>query len=148
MIYCIIIIGIVVAEHFIKGYVEQHFEENADKEACGGRLLLTKYHNKGAFLEFGSRKRVFVKWISVCITLIATLMFLLTMGKAGKRLLKTGLALLLGGAFSNTYDRLKRGYVVDYFRFNVKWDGLRRVIFNISDFCIIIGAMLSALSAE
>ena len=37
-----------------------------------------------------------------------------TLGQKGKAALKLGLAFLLGGAFSNTYDRLKRKYVVDY----------------------------------
>lgn len=66
----------------------------------------------------------------------------------GNRLLRVGLALLLGGAFSNTYDRLKRKYVVDYLSFGVRWKGLRRIVFNVSDFCILIGAMLSALGAD
>ena len=55
---------------------------------------------------------------------------------------------LLGGAFSNAYDRLKRGYVVDYFSLNLKWEPLRRVVFNISDFCILIGAMLVAIGTK
>ena len=35
------------------------------------------------------------------------------LGMRGKKLLKAGLSLLLGGAFSNTYDRVMREYVVD-----------------------------------
>ena len=68
-------------------------------------------------------------------------------GRAGRtnNLLRLGLALLLGGAFSNTYDRLRRGYVVDYVSFPVKWQAFRKIVFNCSDFCIIIGALLSAL---
>ena len=62
-------------------------------------------------------------------------------------MLKAGLSLLVGGAFSNTYDRLKRKYVVDYISFGVKWKGLRKVVFNVSDFCIIIGALLAAFGA-
>ena len=62
-------------------------------------------------------------------------------------MLRVGLSLLLGGAFSNTYDRLKRKYVVDYVSFGVKWKKLRQVVFNISDFCIITGALLAILGA-
>ena len=40
-------------------------------------------------------------------------------------------------------DRLTRGYVVDYFSFNVKWEKLRRLVFNISDFFILGGTLLS-----
>jgi len=59
--------------------------------------------------------------------------------------LKMSMALLLGGAYSNLYDRMKREYVVDYFGFNVKNQKLRSIVFNISDFCIMIGAAVSAL---
>ena len=41
----------------------------------------------------------------------------------------------------------KRKYVVDYVSFGVKWKRLRNVVFNLSDFCIIIGALLTALGA-
>ena len=60
----------------------------------------------------------------------------------GKRLLKTGLALILGGAYSNTYDRLRRKYVVDYITF----PKISTVVFNLSDFGIMIGAMLLTIS--
>lgn len=50
---------------------------------------------------------------------------------------------MLGGAFSNTYDRLVRKYVVDYVSFHVPLKGLKKVIFNIGDFCILIGALVS-----
>lgn len=55
------------------------------------------------------------------------------------------MALLLGGAYSNTYDRLTRKYVVDYVSFPVKNARLRKIVFNVSDFCIMIGALLLAI---
>ena len=59
-------------------------------------------------------------------------------------MLKWGLTLLLGGAYSNTYDRLARKYVVDYVSFNGPFR-LRNVMFNIGDFCIMIGALISVI---
>ena len=76
---------------------------------------------------------------------ILTVVFIVSLGHRGNNLLRLGLSLLLGGAFSNTYDRLRRGYVVDYVSFPVKWQAFRKIVFNCSDFCIIIGALLSAL---
>ena len=87
-------------------------------------------------------RSVFIKGISVGISLICTLLFLATFGTKGKHALKTGLALLLGGAYSNTYDRLLKGYVVDYLRFETPWKRFNQVVFNIADFCIMIGAMI------
>lgn len=95
----------------------------------------------------GQRQRPVVAVLSVCLTVFVSVLFVLSLGKKGNAVLKTGLAMLLGGAFSNTYDRLKRKYVVDYFSFRVKWKWLSRIIFNISDFGIIFGALTAALSA-
>jgi len=145
MLYIFIIAGIFVGDYFIKEYVEKNFVKGQNGKALGGLILTTKYHNEGAFLDAGSRKKDVVKWISVVLTCLMTVIFFVTLGKKGKKALKIGLALLLGGAYSNTYDRLKRKYVVDYFRFNVPCDAIRKVVFNLSDFGIIIGALLIAL---
>ena len=83
--------------------------------------------------------------ISVMLTVLMTVFYIMTLTNAGKGLLKWGLTLLLGGAYTNTYDRLTRKYVVDYVSFNVPFRWLRRIIFNIGDFCIMIGAMLSVI---
>ena len=45
-------------------------------------------------------------------------------------------------AIAYLYDRLKRKYVVDYFSFGVRWKWLSRIVFNLSDFGIMIGAMM------
>lgn len=144
--YIFIIFGIFTGELFWKNHVEKKFSEGSSKKALHGTILLTKYHNRGAALNRGEKRPEIVKWISVVLTVALGLLFVCSFGMAGRGLLKTGLSLLLGGAFSNTYDRLKRGYVVDYFRFNVSAKRIRRLIFNVSDFCIIIGALLAALS--
>ena len=61
---------------------------------------------------------------------------------------KTGVALLLGGGLSNLYDRYTKGHVVDYFHINIGPKRLRNIIFNISDFCVFIGALLAVAGAE
>lgn len=93
----------------------------------------------------GSGRQRVVAALSLCLTLLMTVVFLATFSLRGNSTLKTGLAFLLGGAYSNTYDRLVRKYVVDYVSFPVKNKRIRRIVFNISDFCIMIGALLMAL---
>ena len=145
MQYILTILTIFTGELFWKGHVEKEIPENSSKKALHDTIILTKYHNRGAALNTGEKKPEIVKWISVVLTLIAAILFICGFGLAGKGLMKYGLSLLLGGAFSNTYDRLKRGYVVDYFRLNVPVKKIRNLIFNISDFCILIGALLIVL---
>ena len=129
----------------IKNYVEKKRNAGEEKEICKGRILLRKYHNKGACMNLGEKKSNVVAGLSLILTTALFLVFLFTLTRHGNGWLKAGLSLLLGGAFSNTYDRLKRKYVVDYFSFGVKWEPLRAIVFNISDFCILIGALIIAI---
>ena len=147
MIYILLIAGIFGVELGIKNHVEKHRKEGEERPALGGALLLRKYHNRGAFLDMGERVRPLIAFVSVLLSLVMTAVFVMTLGSRGSAVLKTGLALLLGGAYSNTYDRLRRKYVVDYFSFGVKWQKLRRVVFNLSDFCIAVGAMMLVLGS-
>ncbi len=142
-----IILSIFAGDFWIKNQVEQKRAEGETREILGGRLLLRRYHNRGAALNFGERRRPLVAAVSVLLTLAALGALILSLGQKGNGMLRVGLSLLLGGAFSNTYDRLKRKYVVDYVSFGVKWKRLRQVVFNISDFCIITGALLAVLGA-
>lgn len=145
MQYLAVILGIFGLELRVKNYIEERKTEDTEEKLCGGALLIRKHHNRGAFLNAGEKRRVWVAACSVALTLLLTVFFIMTLGAAGKGMLKWGLTLLLGGAYSNTYDRLKRKYVVDYVSFNVPFKGLRKVIFNIGDFCIMIGALLSVI---
>ena len=110
-----------------------------------GKLIFRKHHNLGAILNVVQKRHPLIAALSLVLTVVVTVLFFLSLGHRGNNLLKVGLSLLLGGAFSNTYDRLRRRYVVDYLSFGVKWPRLRKIIFNLADFCIIIGALLAAL---
>ncbi len=143
--YLAVILVIFGVELKIKNHIEETKEEGCNEEACGGALLIRKHHNRGAVLNAGQHKRKLVMLVAVFLTVLATVIFIITLGHGGSGLLKWGLTLLLGGAYSNTYDRLVRKYVVDYVSFNVPFKWLRRVIFNIGDFCIMIGALLSVM---
>ena len=125
---------------------EEKKEMNCCEPICRGKLLLRRYHNRGAFLNLGEKNSQLVAAISVGMTVLAGLFFLSTFSFLGKGMLRWGLTMLLGGAFSNTYDRLKRKYVVDYVSFNVPWEAFRKIVFNIGDFAIMIGALVSVLS--
>ncbi len=139
--------GIFFGDLWIKNRIEEAEEESLPLSCAGNRIILKKYHNTGAMLNLGASRRKAVAAISVLFTALVSAAFVLSLGRRGNNALRVGLALLLGGSFSNTYDRLKRKYVVDYLSFQVKWRPLRRFVFNLSDFCIAIGAFLAALAS-
>lgn len=137
--------GIFLLETLIK----QKREENTEnKEYLGGNVQITTYHNYGAFLNGGDKKPFVVKMISILLTIGLTVLFILTFTRYGKKPLRVGLAFLLGGAYSNTYDRVKRGYVVDYLNFPKLPGRIKHIVFNIADFCIMIGACLIVIKQK
>ena len=145
IIFAILAAGIFLLDLLIKNYIETHLEVGQEKSVCRGKLLIRRYHNRGAFLDAGEKRQKAVALLSLLLTLFMTVVFLSTFSLRGNSTLRAGLAMLLGGAYSNTYDRLTRNYVVDYVSFPVKNKRVRRVVFNISDFCIMIGALLMVL---
>lgn len=134
-------------DQLLKKHVEQTMEIHEEKTLLRGKAVLRRYHNRGAFLNLGERKSALMRALSVGLTAGVSVLFVLTLTHKGNALLRTGLALLLGGAFSNTYDRLYRKYVVDYFSFRTGIKALDRVVFNLADFAILIGALCAALGA-
>lgn len=144
MIYIFIIIAVVIMEYDIKNYIEAKKKEGEEQEILNGRIIISKYHNKGAFLNFLENKKEIVKTVSCVFLGLLLLLFTILLPKKGNKLFKLGLSLLIGGAISNVSDRLLRGYVVDYFSFNYK--KLKNIIFNLADIAIFLGSLLIFIS--
>ncbi|MBQ7839629.1 MAG: signal peptidase II [Lachnospiraceae bacterium] len=147
MLYMLIAAGIFAGEYFLKNHIESTRKPGEESQALGGKIVIRRYHNRGAFLNLGEKKSALMRALSVGLTIAVLVLFICTLTRKGNGLLKAGLSLLLGGAFSNTYDRLKRKYVVDYFSFKTGLKSLDRVVFNLADFAIMIGALCTALGA-
>ncbi|MBB2184181.1 signal peptidase II [Lachnospiraceae bacterium MD1] len=140
MLYILIVLAIVLVEYKIKNYIEENKKLGDHEDILQGKVTIRKHYNKGAFLNFMENKKEIVKTISCVFLGLILLLFALVLPRKGNKLMKFGLSLLLGGAISNVYDRIHRGYVVDYFSIN--FGKLKNVIFNIADFAIMIGSLL------
>jgi signal peptidase II len=145
MIYIIIVLVIVIGEYNIKKYIEKNRELGERQEILNGNIIIRKHHNEGAFLNFLGEKKEMLKTISCILLGLVSLLFIILLPRKGKKVFKLGLAFALGGAISNVADRIKRGYVVDYFSFNCK--KLKSIIFNLSDIAIFLGSGLILLSS-
>ncbi len=145
MLYILIIAGIVLLECKIKNYMEHHLELGEQKEILKGKILLKKQYNRGMFLNLMQDKVDTVKKISKVMLGILLLVFAFLIPRKHNKMLKLGLSLSLGGAISNVYDRMKRGYVVDYFSINCKV--LKSAVYNLADVFIFLGSLLILLAS-
>lgn len=133
--------SIALADNFIKNSIEEKLVYGEEKKILNGAVTIQKHHNKGFSLNALDKHQKEVAAVSGAMLVLATI-------GAGDRILKEGKplhamahSLVIGGALSNTYDRIVRRYVVDYVSFK---NG--KVIYNISDFAIFAGAVLEVLA--
>lgn len=137
MIYILVATIIFAADVAIKSYIEKNKKINEEEEILKGRIIVTRYHNKGAMLNLLEKNTRAVIVISGCLFGAVLTLFGMVLPK-NNPVLKTGLSLLIGGASSNLYDRVKKGYVVDYFSFRF----LKKIVFNIGDLFIMLGSTI------
>lgn len=142
MIYVFLAATIFLADFFIKKRIDETRELQEESDVCGGRLILRKYYNKGAALDFLEGNPRLVRLVASGVLLALCGMAALVSGKKGNWGEKLGLSMILGGGASNLYDRVKKGHVVDYFSFKSRFPKVQRVIFNISDLFIFLGSLL------
>lgn len=158
MPYIMTLMSLFTVDSIIKHRIEKDDSVN-HKSKTSGRIVIKRHHNKGAMLNVGDGNQHLIALLSLVFSSFVTGIFVATLGRKGKKLLKTGLALILGGAYSNTYDRLRRKYVVDYFSLHLVNpekcssrllrrldDRFSSIVFNLGDFGIIIGAVLLVVS--
>ena len=144
-----ILTGVFLTDTILKSRAEKHLSNKAVREIAGDKILLRKLHNYGIACNMGEKHPKLIEQgtLAVWITMFLTWLRVLKkpLGKVQGILVRLGGALVLGGGLSNLNDRITKGYVTDYFSFNVKSEKLRRIVFNISDMCIAVGAVLAAL---
>lgn len=139
----IIVIGLtVLLEHYIKRHMDQAYTLQRRRTLAGGNIVLKKYYNTGVAGSFlsGHPKLARCIHMSALIAVFATLLRILPKKDAAAA--KLGISLLAGGGFSNLYDRLAKGHVVDYVSFGFGPKRFQKLVFNLSDFFIFAGSLL------
>ena len=139
----LIAVGVVLFDRLAKWVVETNVRLHDSIAVVPGFFNLTHVQNRGAafglFAESTSEWRVTVL---VLFSLIALVVVSALLWKNSHAMTSTGvgLALILGGAIGNLWDRLVSGHVVDFLEFylgSYHWPA-----FNIADSAIVIGAFL------
>jgi signal peptidase II len=101
----------------------------------------TLLHNTGAAFSFLATESGWQRWFFAAlasVVSIALIRWLVTL--RDDLWLGVAIALILGGALGNLYDRITLGYVVDFLHFY--WNDSHFPAFNIADSAISIGAGL------
>jgi signal peptidase II len=107
-------------------------------------FAISHVENPGAafslFNDSSSPERV--RWMLLIFSLIAAVAVLIALFRLGKKINATAvaLALILGGALGNAWDRFRFGYVIDFLEVHIiryHWPD-----FNVADSAIVIGGIL------
>jgi signal peptidase II len=102
-------------------------------------------HNFGAAFSFLNNEGGWQRWGFTVFAAIVSLVILVWIARLStqQKLEGVALALILGGALGNLYDRVTLGYVVDFLDFH--WSGWHFPAFNIADSGICLGAFILIL---
>lgn len=102
---------------------------------------LTLLHNTGAAFSFLADHDGWQRWFFALVAVVTCLGLGVWLGRvrADERLLAASLALLIGGALGNMYDRVVHGHVVDFISLHVA--GWYYPAFNLADMGITLGAI-------
>ncbi|MAL99483.1 MAG: signal peptidase II [Alteromonadaceae bacterium] len=106
---------------------------------------LTLLHNTGAAFSFLAGSGGWQRWFFIMLAVVVSTVLVVWLARIprSERWLPVSLALVLGGALGNVYDRIVHGYVVDFLHFY--WGSYHFPAFNIADTAISIGAVMMAI---
>ena len=131
----------------IKQYVEETLKKGEERGDESLKVVLRRVHNKGFCLNALDKYPIIIKSVSaVLCTMIGARAYELFQKKA-RWIEKLGMSVLGAGAFSNTFDRLVRGYVVDYVGIRCKNSRLSKITANLADLYVVIGTSILAFVA-
>jgi signal peptidase II len=136
--------AVVILDRITKRIVVQQLPNGQAHTVIPGVFRITDVHNTGAaFSMFAeSASPTTVRNILIAFSVIAAIVLLGMLWRTGRAitLSSAALALILGGAVGNLYDRIRYSYVVDFLEVHIgsyHWPD-----FNLADSCIVIGACL------
>jgi signal peptidase II len=132
-----------------KEWITRHLEMGHAIPVIPGVFRITHVLNDGAAFSLfaDSASPEHVRWGLIGFSLVAALAVLVALVRLGTRFTLTtaGLALVLGGAVGNVYDRIRFASVVDFLEVHIvhyHWPD-----FNVADSAIVTGACLLLLDS-
>lgn len=102
-------------------------------------------YNTGAAFSFLADSSGWQRWLFALIAVVVSAVLVVWLKRLGRNetWLAVALALVLGGALGNLYDRIALGHVIDFIF--VHWYEHGFPAFNVADSAITVGAIMLAL---
>ena len=114
---------VVVARPRQQDMVDQHIEQGRAIPVIPGVFRITHVLNEGAAFSLfaDSASPEHVRWALIGFSVVAALAVFIALLKMGERMTRTttGLALVLGGAIGNVYDRIRYASVIDFLEVHI-----------------------------
>ena len=141
--FYLIALIIVIADQVTKWSVVRALPLGETRPALGKFLVLTHTRNTGgAFSLMQGGNYLFV---TVAFLAIVALIYAFHRYQTRNLHMSVALSLALGGAIGNLVDRIRFGYVVDFFDFQGGTGHTLWPIFNVADSAISVGIVLLIL---
>lgn len=106
---------------------------------------LTWVENRGVSMGLFRAAGDMERWLLVVVTLAIAVGVAWWIAREASRTDVAALGLVLGGALGNIVDRVRYGYVVDFF--HVFWHDHHFYVFNVADAAITVGVIILLLRA-
>ena len=138
---------VVALDQLTKWYIASNFAL-FEISHIGPILDVTRIHNEGAAFGLLSEAGGWQRWFFLVLAAvigIAIIVWLRSLPARGNYWLTIGLALILGGAIGNAYDRFAQGHVVDFLHFHLA--DAYFPAFNVADIAITSGAIMLIIDA-
>lgn len=149
--YLLISVAVFLFDQLTKRIVSEGMVQHESIEVIPNLLNFTYINNRGAVFGLGSNvSSPYLSWLLSLLSilsLVVILVYFLRVSAANPKLY-AGLALVLGGALGNLFDRLKNGFVVDFI--DLHWFNYHWPYFNVADssICIGVGLLLLFMSVR
>jgi signal peptidase II len=140
---------ILLLDRLTKHWVSRHIPEGDDIDVIRHIFRISHVRNPGAaFSMFTETARPsLTHWMLTIFSLVAAAIVLFVILRFGRRVTPTmvALALILGGAVGNAWDRIRYGMVTDFLEVHIVHYHFPD--FNVADSAIVIGGILLVLDA-
>jgi signal peptidase II len=130
-------LAVIVVDQVTKNWILAAFRPGEDLPLTPFASLVLAF-NTGAAFSFLAGEDGWQRWLFAAIAVAACAAMVWFMRRGGNALFSAGLALIIGGAIGNLYDRLALGHVVDFILLH--WRGWYYPAFNVADSAITLGA--------